>query len=664
MIDYILTCQVKPRYSRNGYYFEINSVFGSINDQLILEYIGKYNNSRNIFILSNINPTVFRFRIVWHGFKDLFNTPDHHFSQGFLKESNKTTEKMPTIHLTYFNCFQDNPEDIAEKYLLTGSRRYQKIMDSSIWNYYVPIFNSLETTNYQSSFNVKLLHEVLLQIHNNYIRNLYDLSIAREYADLNARLLEQSYLAGSHKVVSPFLFHSETEMLKKIAGYENEKEHNASLSTIRKYRWRFLLLDDKSIEKMRDANGIDQNVEICKLQIIAHNLRLLGFEKDQIWFRVFDFKVVRDKSKKERRKGRILNDHGDDQRIIDYYDADGNKIEPFILTDRVKDGVFKTSGQNKSRFEPDKENVPDNPNNIQIVIDCVKHVDAAQYCLQKYKYEIVLLDYLLHKDKFEGSGLQEYGYHLLEQLNIWHQGKKRRAKAKQQDEVLDNIYQPGPNGRFFFMFISAFTTAVHERMLEKGYGKTEPDLWFIGDGACPTNTPCLFAYQLLLLMRYRIKDLSLDNEGGFLTLIDLLKEIFVNADPRDKLTDVRERAHNHFNHVLFMRDKYKKLENDLLEEDEKKTMTGKEIMNMPSSFLIQSAFQYVHHFSGAFFEHLQHLIYLTAFGTIRQWTELWEEYVFIHKTLLRYDDLTGGADGLTINQAIRDYIIQLKENSN
>jgi hypothetical protein len=229
---------------------------------------------------------------------------------------------------------------------------------------------------------------------------------------------------------------------------------------------------------------------------------------------------------------------------------------------------------------------------------------------------------------------------------------------------LDNIYQPGPNGRFFFMFISAFYTAVHERMLEKGYGKTERDLWFIGDGACPTNTPCLFAYQLLLLMRYRIKDLSLDNEGGFLTLKDLLKEIFVNADPRDKLTDVRERAHNHFNHVLFMRDKYKKLEKDLLEKDEKKTLTGKEIMDMPSSLLIQSAFQYVHHFSGAFFEHLQHLIYLTAFGTIRQWTELWEEYVFIHKTLLRYDDLTGGADGLTINQAIRDYIIQLKENSN
>ena len=64
------------------------------------------------------------------------------------------------------------------------------------------------------------------------------------------------------------------------------------------------------------------------------------------------------------------------------------------------------------------------------------------------------------------------------------------------------------------------------------------------------------------------------------------------------------------------------------------------------------------------FEHLQHLVYLTAYGTIRQWTELWEEYVFIHKTLIQYDEMTGGTIGKKINKAIRDYIIDLKENSN
>ena len=85
---------------------------------------------------------------------------------------------------------------------------------------------------------------------------------------------------------------------------------------------------------------------------------------------------------------------------------------------------------------------------------------------------------------------------------------------------------------------------------------------------------------------------------------------------------------------------------------------------MRGSLLVQSAFQYVHLFSGAFFEHLQHLVYLIAFGTIRQWTELWEEYIFIRKTLTQYDELTNGDIGTRINEAIRNYIIRLKDNSN
>ena len=60
------------------------------------------------------------------------------------------------------------------------------------------------------------------------------------------------------------------------------------------------------------------------------------------------------------------------------------------------------------------------------------------------------------------------------------------------------------------------------------------------------------------------------------------------------------------------------------------------------------------------------MIYLIAFGTIRQWTELWEEYIFVQKTLTKYDELTGDKKkpGHQLVNAMRKYIINLKENSN
>ena len=89
---------------------------------------------------------------------------------------------------------------------------------------------------------------------------------------------------------------------------------------------------------------------------------------------------------------------------------------------------------------------------------------------------------------------------------------------------------------------------------------------------------------------------------------------------------------------------------------------------MKSSLLIQSLLKVVHHFSGAFFEHLQHLVYLTAFGTIRQWQDMWEEYVFVNKELYDYDKFveeegTNEKRGKAISDAIREYIINLKENN-
>ena len=54
---------------------------------------------------------------------------------------------------------------------------------------------------------------------------------------------------------------------------------------------------------------------------------------------------------------------------------------------------------------------------------------------------------------------------------------------------------------------------------------------------------------------------------------------------------------------------------------------------------------------GGFLEHLTQLVYLTAFGTVRQWPEMWEEYQFIRS-------ITGERI-----ESIEDHIYKLKTNS-
>lgn len=600
----------------------------------------------------------FDLRIVYHGCKVLYNGNKYSWNQDYyVNDGVKLQPIIPTIHLTMFDVFAgSNQKGKEENVISTLVQRYKKVVDSSIWNYYVPI----EINN--SEFDYQHFNQALCEIGHNYDEGRYSLSITLEYADLHARLLEQSYLKGGHKGVSPFLFHSEKEMKNKLQNLclneeSNDKEENKCDTKIvkdevKKYKWRFLLLDDKSVDQM---SGISGQKDKCKVQIIKDNLhRILGFDEEKIWFRVFDFKPVRESNN----DCRIIDEES--HKIIEdiiVKDSNGNEIKKTVELEktpfgRVKNGIFDDETK---KLKPTDQYSLSNVNDIQIIIDCVKHVDAAQYCLQKYRYDIVLMDYLLDKDKIKGEHKQEYGYQLLDELWKWH---KRRD---------DNTcrYMIGPNNSLIIMFISAFTTAVNERILEMGLGRSEPGLWYIGNGACPTNTPYLFSYLLLQLMRHRILDLSRQREGGVFSVVDLLESIY-----QDK--DIREAAHCRFNQLLFMRDKYRRIENDLEKKDEQHLRENPNdaeyIMNMSSSLLVYSAFNIVHHFSGAFFDHLQHLVYLTAFGTIRQSDEMDMELNNVYKELVEYDDIMSNVSGERTNRgrhvcdAIRNYIVELENN--
>lgn len=548
--------------------------------------------------------TSFGVRIIYHHCCDLYNGNDYYFGQDLYATTNTkndTNQLYPTIHLTLYNIF-DN-----ENLLSLSVKRHKKIIDSSIWNYHVPIEIS------DGKIDYKHFNNVLRKIEHNYENGLYNLSVAYEYVNLNARLLQQSFLSGSHKSISPFLFHSEYEMYKNIQKYDSsEKEIN--LDKIRSYKWRFLLLDDKCINSMGKFLSSQTQGGPNKLQIISENLKILGFDENIIWYRTGFKKSSHGKSFSPEYHGKVKN-------------------------------------ENKKW---DLKNSPSSMDEMAVVIDCVDKVEDALECMKHYKYEIILLDYLLNG---------EYGYELLEKLKKWYQPAEEDVMNGPNSP--EPTYRIGPNRRCFFMFISAFTTAVHERLLESGMDKTERRLWYIGDGACPTNTPYLFSYLLFLQMKHRITDLKKEDEDGKLSLIHLMEDIFLNNEEKE----IRFNAHEHFKHLLYMRSKYYRLEKDLSYQDEH-LFNANEVMNMESSLLIHSAFHFIHHFSGAFFEHLQHLIYLVAYGTIRQWTELWEEYVFIHKTFSEYDSLikkklgVKETRGMAINNAIREYIINLKENCN
>ncbi|GHT12820.1 hypothetical protein FACS189426_16790 [Bacteroidia bacterium] len=256
------------------------------------------------------------------------------------------------------------------------------------------------------------------------------------------------------------------------------------------------------------------------------------------------------------------------------------------------------------------------PKSYTIDIDCASTIEISKQKMQVRRYDIILLDYLLSET--EEHKKTEYGYQLLKKLQ----------------EVVDNnpaewTNKKGPLNKFWFFFITAFTHAVNERLHEQGL-TYNTNHWNIARGACPITTPELFKYNLLNFMYRQFEEITQLPETSntkFITLTDLLEFIFVN--------NIRINAINLFNALLKLRANYNYFKHDA---------------NPNGSLLINCLFTDVGNYDNAFWEHLQHLVYLTAFGTIRQWPDMWEEYMLIKDKL---DN--------NIAKSIEKYIISLNK---
>lgn len=481
------------------------------------------------------------------------------------------------------------------------SCRYKNFLDSSIWFYKCD----------NSKTNLSYIEE---KIKKNKAR--YWLKCALEYRDFYTRMLTNNFVNGDHKkFVFPFLFHSEQELKRK----NEDDEHKEIINEIKKYKWRILLIDDHTL--LEDESGIVPNPLTPK------------------W-------CTQDAGISQKRR---------DDKLKSILNPTDEKLPTKL--DIVVEELQELFGRDSIATKIDTANTI---KNARIYVDCASTLSEAQKKLKEKKYEIILLDYLLG-DKEDGG--REYCYELLEEIKI--QENQRIQK--------DKLFKKGPDNRFYFMFISAFTSAVSERLLAKGWARSE-DYWYIGEGACPVNTPYLFQYRLLHIMQKRMKEMGLTkwnlkkqeeqndsskNENAkkkpFACLLktvhetftkevveehnniytELIKEIYSSKD------EARQRANEKFQDVLDLLYHYKSLIKD--------THITENCFDSNESVLATEFIKKHMNYEGVL-EHLTQLVYLTAFGTVRQWPEMWEEYQYIKSVL-------GKIDGVEI------YIVNLKNNS-
>ncbi len=311
-------------------------------------------------------------------------------------------------------------------------------LDSSIWNYYITVDSNKKTSD-------KLV-KVIEIIQHNYAENLYHTKIAREFIELNYRLLKNSYLeanGGHANAVVPFVFHSEYEMKKKARKILDEinkiiKIQDKTDNKI-KLQWNVLLLDDYANNKLGTVGKTKKNTK-----------------KD-----VFDH-------------------------------VTGNFFENYNKKSELN---YKLS------FIGDK----DSDDNIQTVesisaalerIVEVKKEEKKEKDENKTQYDIILLDYLLGRPNPKKLK-REYGHEFLEQLK----DKINKRDVEKEEKIIIN---KGPLGRFWIFPISSFNNAMLSKLREKGIEKINDD-WYIMEGADMVNTPNLFIYNFYKLIQLQLK---------------------------------------------------------------------------------------------------------------------------------------------------------------
>lgn len=510
-----------------------------------------------------------------------------------IKKSTGCNHWLPIIHLCEVDIFKE-PSKIIN--------RYAFVMDNSIWNYFLSYSYCTDTGTKQ--VNKEKLCYILSDIVRNY--SLYYLNIAKEYAMLNARLVSVSFHGDAHSEVIPFIFHSEQKSLSALDSLRLDTKSKSLYKQIinKDCKWRILLVDDKAAifginknYKLSTVDDLYENINIFKKDIIIDRLVDLGFSRDCIDCQIFpqgsEDKII--KSLKQR----INNQKAE-------LDLENPKVDKKALK-------IKLEKDNKLLSELEKEQEHHRKvkrGNKQIEIWCASNINDALQAMKEYEFEIILLDYLLDVPQCRTSG-NEYGYEIFERL-----------LDSTSEKGIGECYKLGPCGRLFFMFISAFTTAVNERLLAENISRSEK-FWFVAEGACPTNTPKLFNYHLSKLFIKRLNDSGILKLSS-IEIFTLINKIYLPKEQDSKGDSVRKRANALYQKVLSLQYHYR----SILKDVEIPFGEDASVFDTKGSVLMTDFVQKKINLGGML-EHLTQLVHLTAFGTVRQWPEMWEEYIYV-----------------------------------
>ena len=618
----------------------------------IVDFINNYNSKKYTIGVD------YSFYIIYHSVRDLYSGNEYKFGQDYLKNVSK--DKLPIIHLTLFDIFADN-----NRIKLPEVKRYKKIVDSSIWNYYVPVFATDSLGNCATEIHYERFYHVLQEVSRNTAKGLYNLSVADEYADLNARLLEQSYLKGSHKAISPFIFHSENELQTLIREEFEERvglENESIVSQIKNHKWRILLVDDKAEDGMSitdtkkvpsannryDSYGLPLNSKLSiiislldKLFVDSNHTISYGESVSNSKNVLFSIEYAKNVSKaqdkiRNKKYDLILLDYllEQDEYGYELLEEIYKEVELIKMLNSILGVLLKES------FSPYV---------CEIISKLIVHSDRSIKLLCKEPYSIIVKSIFTESQFKALSDL--YSLYILPQINgssinrtqnEWEilcekilsdkllgdfikKGEIIKAIERLIEKLSNDRYKIGPRKRLFFMFISAYSYAVHDRLLAEGLNPSEK-YWFISTGACPTNTPQLFLYNLLKLMDKRLEDSGVSK---------------LSSDALYRLLSLQY----HYRSIL--------------KDVEIPFKDGASVFDTKGSVLMTHFIQKKINLGGLL-EHLTQLVHLTAFGTIRQWAEMWEEYIYFKAQFENQLDEVTRNDFNILCQNIENYILELK----
>lgn len=510
------------------------------------------------------------------------NIPEKNdFEQNILQwEDENDNIKFPIIHCLLYDKYFDL--NIRHR---TRFPRESNIMDSSIWNY---CYSNLDSNKDE------VFDRILRSICNNYELGLYNLGSAYEFADINARLCKNSYLVGGHHSdsVVPFVFHSEYLSYKALEDRIDKKSYTFDK------KWRFLLLDDHAYEPMNGKTGdYDNKNNPSKLDIIVSRLKKYD-----------DVKIITQERNGVWKGGR--NDYNIAIECAESINGllkklfDGNKrrydiiLLDYLLKDEYSYHIFSILKVLFDIVELDNDKI--NEKEINTIIDNQ----------QRNVYDINLKDYI----SVEG--------------NVLKVGTLEIQLEELKDRIIGGI---GPDKRLYFMYISSFTQSIQERLQDQLITRSHK-YWFIGKGACPTNTPEIFLYNLYELMDKRIQTLLYKTKKDY--SISSVEEFIAKLFP-SSINEIKNKCIEYFPDVLGLKAKYDNIMDDIYDDNDN------------GSLLVQSVYN-KNRYTPSFWEHFQHLCYLISYGNDSQWPEIWEEYLFIKDTL-----------NTDVSNNIKDYVKRL-----